>query len=141
MATPARRAGPAPKRASSRRISRAALGGAALLLALVATLAGAMPVVMGAAYLFFSVVAYAMYWTDKAAAQAGRRRTPENTLHFVALVGGWPGALMAQQRFRHKTAKQSFQAVFWLTVLGNLAGAGWLIASGSAESAWRALGI
>ncbi|WP_147463771.1 DUF1294 domain-containing protein, partial [Pseudomonas amygdali] len=34
-------------------------------------------------------------------------------------LGGWPGALLAQQVFRHKTRKVSFQIVFWLIVLAH----------------------
>lgn len=42
-------------------------------------------------------------------AERGRWRTPENTLHVAELLGGWPGALVAQQLFRHKTRKISYQ--------------------------------
>lgn len=38
-------------------------------------------------------------------------------LHAVELLGGWPGALLAQQLLRHKTKKTSYQVVFWLIVL------------------------
>ena len=69
------------------------------------------------------------YRWDKLAAQRGRWRTQESALHMMALVGGWPGALTAQQLYRHKTQKRSFQAVFWLTVVGNLLVSAWLIAS------------
>lgn len=34
-----------------------------------------------------------------------------------SLFGGWPGAFLAQRQFRHKTAKPTFQTVFWLIVL------------------------
>ncbi|EPM70035.1 hypothetical protein A3SM_28103, partial [Pseudomonas syringae pv. actinidiae ICMP 18886] len=54
---------------------------------------------------------------DKRQAGNGGQRTPENVLHTVELLGGWPGALLAQQAFRHKTRKVSFQVVFWLIVL------------------------
>lgn len=74
-----------------------------------------------AAYLVLSVVALIAYAIDKSAAQSGRRRTPENTLHLIALAGGWPGALLAQQLLRHKTRKPGFMAVFWLTVVLNVA--------------------
>ena len=77
---------------------------------------------VGAAYLALSVVAYGMYAADKRAAQTGAWRVPENNLHLVALLGGWPGALVAQQRLRHKTVKPEFRAVFWLTVVANVLG-------------------
>ncbi|MFP5341147.1 MAG: DUF1294 domain-containing protein, partial [Gammaproteobacteria bacterium] len=36
---------------------------------------------------------------------------------FFELAGGWPGALVAQQVFRHKTRKLSYQLTFWLIVV------------------------
>ena len=41
---------------------------------------------------------------------------PEAYVHALELAGGWPGALLAQQGFRHKTRKVSYQALFWLIV-------------------------
>nr|WP_237416577.1 MULTISPECIES: DUF1294 domain-containing protein [Halomonas] len=70
--------------------------------------------------------AYFLYAKDKAAAKVGSWRVPENALHVVALLFGWPGALIAQERLRHKTKKQSFRVFFWLTVLVNLGGVAWL---------------
>lgn len=67
-------------------------------------------------YLLASLLSFLQYWLDKRSAQSGGRRTAENTLHLVELAGGWPGALIAQQTFRHKTRKASYQAVFWLIV-------------------------
>ncbi|MBY0466151.1 MAG: DUF1294 domain-containing protein [Burkholderiales bacterium] len=40
----------------------------------------------------------------------------------LSLVGGRPGALVAQQVLRHKLNKASFRAVFWATGLVNVAG-------------------
>ena len=74
------------------------------------------------AYSLLSIVAYGLYASDKRSAEAGRWRTPESTLHFVSLIGGWPGALIAQTRLRHKTKKGSFQFMFWYTVAMNLMG-------------------
>lgn len=71
-------------------------------------------------YGVMSVVCFFTYWKDKSAAQSGAWRTPENTLHGLALVGGWPGALLAQQWLRHKSRKASFQAMFWCTVVLNV---------------------
>ncbi|AXP03206.1 DUF1294 domain-containing protein [Pseudomonas fluorescens] len=70
-----------------------------------------------AAYGVVSVVAFLLYWSDKRKARTDAWRTPENVLHAVELAGGWPGALLAQQLFRHKTRKVSFQMVFWFIVL------------------------
>lgn len=73
-------------------------------------------------YLVLSLIAFLAYAFDKSAAITGRWRTAESTLHLVALAGGWPGALVAQQTFRHKTTKPSFVATFWVTVGVNLLG-------------------
>jgi uncharacterized membrane protein YsdA (DUF1294 family) len=70
-----------------------------------------------AAYGVVSLLAFLLYWSDKRKARADHWRTPENVLHAVELAGGWPGALLAQQLFRHKTRKLSFQLVFWIIVL------------------------
>jgi uncharacterized membrane protein YsdA (DUF1294 family) len=68
-------------------------------------------------YLVASLFAYYFYWDDKRRAKLGEWRIPEANLHFWALIGGWPGAFIAQQQFRHKTKKLSFQLVFWLIVI------------------------
>lgn len=73
-------------------------------------------------YLIASVVCFVAYAIDKAAALNQSRRTSEKTLHFLSLIGGWPGALLAQQAFRHKTVKPEFRAVFWATVTLNILG-------------------
>jgi uncharacterized membrane protein YsdA (DUF1294 family) len=67
--------------------------------------------------LAMSVVAFFLYRSDKRSAQAGEWRVPEATLHLIALIGGWPGAFLAQRAFRHKTSKLSFQFIFWMVVL------------------------
>jgi uncharacterized membrane protein YsdA (DUF1294 family) len=63
-----------------------------------------------------SIFAYLAYRSDKARAEAGRLRIPEASLHLAELLGGWPGAFLAQRKFRHKTAKTSFQMTFWTIV-------------------------
>jgi uncharacterized membrane protein YsdA (DUF1294 family) len=70
-----------------------------------------------AVYPFMSLLAVGLYGYDKKQARTQGQRTPEKVLHAVELLGGWPGALVAQQLFRHKTRKVSYQAVFWLIVL------------------------
>lgn len=71
-------------------------------------------------YLAISALTFMAYAMDKSAAQSGAWRTPEQTLHLLALAGGWPGALLAQQVLRHKSSKQAFRSVFWLTVVLNV---------------------
>ncbi|PRA71202.1 hypothetical protein CQ065_04160 [Pseudomonas sp. MYb187] len=68
------------------------------------------------AYPLASLVTFALYWRDKQQARNQAWRTPEKVLHASELCGGWPGALLAQQRFRHKTRKLSFQLTFWAIV-------------------------
>ncbi len=70
-------------------------------------------------YVVASILTFIMYFFDKSAARKGAWRTRESTLHLLSLAGGWPGALIAQQKLHHKTQKQSFRYVFWLTVLLN----------------------
>ncbi len=79
-----------------------------------------------AVYALTSVATFALYAFDKSAAIGRRRRVSERTLHLWALLGGWPGALAAQRLLRHKSSKRPFRAVFWLTVLANVAAVAWL---------------
>ena len=67
------------------------------------------------------VATMALYGYDKAIAGGARRRVPENVLHLLALLGGSPAALLSQTLFRHKTVKPSFQRVYWLIVVLQLA--------------------
>lgn len=78
-------------------------------------------------YLFFSILTFFHYARDKSAAKAGRRRTSEQRLLMLGLLGGWPGALLAQLLLRHKTAKRSFQLRFWLSVAINVVVVGWVL--------------
>ena len=71
-------------------------------------------------YLVTSALSFAMYAMDKSAAKSGAWRTKESTLHGLSLIGGWPGALIAQQVLRHKSKKEEFRFVFWLTVVINV---------------------
>lgn len=81
--------------------------------------AGLVPWPVGALYATASLLAYVAYAMDKSAARRGAWRTKESTLHLLALAGGWPGALIAQRRFRHKSRKQSFQNVFRVSAFLN----------------------
>ncbi|HUS98561.1 MAG TPA: DUF1294 domain-containing protein [Hyphomicrobiaceae bacterium] len=57
-----------------------------------------------------NLVTFAIFAWDKYSAINGQWRIPEKTLLILALVGGTPGAIAAQQRLRHKTRKQPFRA-------------------------------
>ena len=72
------------------------------------------------AYIIISLVSFLIYGWDKSAAKKNHWRTPENHLHFLSLIGGWPGALIAQNFFRHKSKKQPFRIIFWVTVMINI---------------------
>jgi len=64
-----------------------------------------------------SLVAYWFYAVDKRQAIFHQWRISESTLHLLELIGGWPGAFVAQRRLRHKCSKRSYQAIFWMIVL------------------------
>jgi uncharacterized membrane protein YsdA (DUF1294 family) len=53
-------------------------------------------------------------------------RIPERILQLLALLGGWPGALLAQQLLRHKSQKRRFIIVLWLCILANLGVGGYI---------------
>jgi uncharacterized membrane protein YsdA (DUF1294 family) len=72
-------------------------------------------------YLSASLLTIYFYRQDKQAAKQGNWRTPEFRLHQLEFLGGWLGAFIAQQVFRHKTSKQSFQLTFNLIVILHLA--------------------
>ena len=106
---------------------------------LASTLLGYVPRIVPIGYALMSFVTFAAYALDKAAAMSGRWRISERTLHVLGLLGGWPGALLAQQKLRHKTRKASFQAAFWLTVVVNGAFFAWLHTDQGRSSLGRAI--
>ena len=73
-----------------------------------------------------SILSFLLYAKDKSAARKDEWRIPENTLQIVSLLGGWPGAIMAQQVLRHKTRKVSFQIAFWFVTVANTGLLVWL---------------
>jgi len=91
-------------------------------------------------YLAASVVTFVTYALDKSAARNDQWRIQESTLHLFALVGGWPGALTAQNLLRHKSKKRSFQIVFWVTVILNCGALGWIYSPPGAEALRSILG-
>lgn len=79
------------------------------------------PVILLAWHALASVTTLVAYGIDKRAAVRARRRTPERTLHALALLGGWPGALLAMRLFKHKRRKPAFMRVFWVTAAAHSA--------------------
>lgn len=67
-------------------------------------------------YGVMSIFCFMATYRDKRKSMTGQWRTPESTLHLLELLGGWPGGLVAQQIFRHKTRKLSYRVTFWCIV-------------------------
>ncbi|MCB1684690.1 MAG: cold shock and DUF1294 domain-containing protein [Pseudomonadales bacterium] len=104
-----------------------------MMLLLTAVTADLLPPELLGLYFVTGTLAFIMYWYDKSAARTSRWRTAENTLHFVDLLGGWPGSLIAMEVFRHKSRKASFQRIFWVTVMVNCGVLAWLISPAGAR--------
>ena len=64
-----------------------------------------------------NIATFIAYGADKHAAKRGDWRVPEIHLHALEFLGGWPGAIIAQNFFHHKTKKRSFRAMFWLMLV------------------------
>lgn len=86
-----------------------------LLCTAIGSLFSAWPVAIW--FLLINVLTMVIYGADKMAARKGMRRIPEVTLLVFGVVGGWPGAIMGQQIFRHKTQKQPFKTWFLMSVV------------------------
>ncbi len=95
-----------------------------------------LPLIVLGVYLVATPITFSVYAWDKAAAQTNRWRTPEAQLHLLALIGGWPGALLAQRLLRHKSRKKPFRVVFWATVVLNCAMLVWIVYDPGALERW-----
>jgi uncharacterized membrane protein YsdA (DUF1294 family) len=102
-----------------------------VLFVIAATLKGVQPRAVIGIYGASSVVTYLVYRSDKSAAREGRWRTKESTLLLLGLLGGWPGAVLAQKVLHHKSRKTSFQVAFWGTVAMNVIALSWLLLTNS----------
>lgn len=78
------------------------------------------PLWVAGLYVVTSLLCFALYASDKRRARTGGWRVPERTLLFWGFIGGWPGAIVAQQVLRHKTRKVRFREAFWATVVFNV---------------------
>lgn len=84
------------------------------------TLSGRVSFMITILYGAISLLTILLYGIDKSAAKKDKWRISEAKLHLLSLLGGWPGALLAQQMFKHKRSKSSFMRVYWVTVMVNL---------------------
>lgn len=116
---------PARSTAPSNPLDFAALVAFALAYAFVALVRG-LPLWTHLLYVGASTLCLVLYGIDKLAARAGRERIPESMLLSLGTIGGWPGAIVGQQAWRHKTVKRSFRVRFWLSVVVNVTVFAWL---------------
>jgi len=95
-----------------------------------------LPVFILYLYAILSTVAFAFYRVDKSAARLGYWRTTESVLFMLSLIGGWPGAIVAQQLMRHKSRKLSFRLKHLVFLLLNLTLFGWLFTEQGQSIVW-----
>ncbi|HEY3929278.1 MAG TPA: DUF1294 domain-containing protein, partial [Candidatus Koribacter sp.] len=55
-----------------------------------------------------NLTTYVAFWADKERARQRLYRISESNLLLLAILGGSPAAIIAQQYLRHKTRKQPF---------------------------------
>lgn len=72
-------------------------------------------------FAIISVVTFIAYAKDKYAAMNNRWRIDEQSLHLLALLGGWPAAFVAQRVLQHKSKKRKFRRLYFLTIVLNSA--------------------
>lgn len=118
------------KRHRSVQLSLTAAATPFLAAVVLCALAGWLPVETIYLYLGLSLLTFFAFAKDKAQAVAGRYRIPEKTLLLFSLLGGWPGALIAQQWLRHKTRKQPFLTQLFIAIGLNIAGLTYLASGG-----------
>ena len=97
-------------------------------LLLLSLLAGSFAFTVPLFYLEASLFTYWLYQMDKQLACSGQSsRLPEESLQMFSLIGGWPGALIAQKRLHHKVHKMPFQREFRIVIYGNSCFLLWLV--------------
>lgn len=117
-AAPARPAAASPSRPGSARLY--IIPAFALLLGLI-HLSWPLPRFVTVLYGALSMALFLVYGLDKWAARRGQARVRESVLHVLALLGGWPGALLGQHIFRHKIAQPRFLRIGWAMAALNIA--------------------
>jgi uncharacterized membrane protein YsdA (DUF1294 family)/cold shock CspA family protein len=118
----ASRRGAVPVETASDNWALSAGAGLIVMLAFSAHLFGPAPLWLPVGYLMLGVASIVTYWFDKRAAETGRWRVSERSLHTIDLIGGIAGGLLAQQLLRHKTSKPSFAGTTLLIALLHIAG-------------------
>lgn len=103
-------------------------------LLLLSLLAGSFTLTVPLFYLEASLFTYWLYQIDKKLAVSGQSsRLPEESLQMFSLIGGWPGALVAQKRLHHKVHKMPFQREFRFVIYGNSCFLLWLLSDSGAK--------
>lgn len=86
------------------------------------------PLALASLYAFVSLATLVAFGVDKRRARLGARRVPERTLHLLEVAGGWPGALLGMQLFRHKRRKARYFVVTGVIALAHAGGwIAWLV--------------
>ncbi|MCE0364818.1 DUF1294 domain-containing protein [Klebsiella pneumoniae] len=93
------------------------------LLLLTAVGSALLPYPLAMWFLLSSLLTWLIYGADKLAARKAWRRVPGAGNHAAGAGpgGSWPGAILGQQCFRHKTQKQPFRTRFFISVALNVA--------------------
>ena len=95
---------------------------------------GKLPVSVFGLYMFASAIAFVIYRHEKAMATSHPWKISDSALHLCSLVGGWPGAALADKMVHHEPQKMSFRVIYWSTVVLNSFVFFWLLStSGSAQ--------
>ena len=64
-----------------------------------------------------SIIAFAMFFSDKKKAIRGDMRTKEKDLLFISVLFGAPGAALSRSAAHHKTDKAYFGIVIYFSLL------------------------
>lgn len=68
-------------------------------------------------YLGLSFLTALAFFMDKRFAEFDLRRIPEKWLHTLEFLGGWPGAWLASELFKHKRQKSTYMRVLYAAAI------------------------
>jgi len=74
----------------------------------------------------WSIVTFFFYGFDKRRSKGLDERVPEDILHVLSLIGGFPGGWVGRAYFRHKTLHTSFLITLIISTVLHLGIAFWL---------------